>query len=300
MAAGRSGFAATTNTINNQTRAVEQLMIRGGEFSGFDGRMGLARHRVFLGTSALLFITSVATTIYLCRSMSGGMAMPGGWTMSMAWMRMQGQSWLGSAASFMGMWIVMMAAMMLPSLVPTLLRYRASLRGPGTIYLSALTVIAGAGYFLVWALLGAVVYPLGVFVAKAGMSSAELSRSIPIATGMVLLLVGAVQLTAWKARQLCRCRAVPVFRQGLNHGARSAWAHGIRLGTDCALCCSGLMAILLVTGVMNLGVMALVAVAITAERLFTKPERAARGAGLVIIATGVFMIVRAMSAHLSF
>jgi predicted metal-binding membrane protein len=283
-------------------------MIRASEFSGFVGRRGLAQHRVFLGASALLFITSVATTIYLCQSMSGGMAMPGGWTMSMAWMKMPGQDWLASAASFMGMWVVMMVAMMLPALVPTLLRYRLSLRAPETIYPGALTVIAGAGYFLVWALLGAVVYPLGIFVAKAGMSSAELSRSMPIAAGVVLLLAGALQLTAWKARQLCRCRGViwvsreasgPAFHQEMNHGARSAWAHGIRLGADCALCCSGLMAILLVTGVMNLGAMALVTVAITVERLVPEPERAARRAGLVIIATGVFMIGRAMSAHLS-
>ena len=283
-------------------------MIRGGEISGFDGSMGLARHRVFLGTSALLFMTSVGATIYLCQSMSGGMAMPGGWIMSMAWMKMQGQSWLASAASFMGMWVVMMAAMMLPALVPTLLRYRLSLRGPETIYPGALTVMAGAGYFFVWALMGAIVYPLGFFVAKAGMSSAELSRSMPIAAGLVLLLAGGLQLTAWKARQLCRCRAVigvsgeisgPEFRQEMNHGARSAWAHGLRLGADCALCCSGLMAVLLVTGVMNLGAMALVAVAITAERLIPEPKRAARGVGLAIIAAGVLMVGRAMYAHLS-
>ena len=299
MAAGHSGCEGATNTINSQpVGAGEHLMIPVGECSGFDGRMQLARHRAFLGTSALLFIASVATTIYLCQSMSGGMAMPGGWTMSMAWMKMQGQSWLASAASFMGMWAVMMAAMMLPALVPTLLRYRLSLRGMGTIYLNGLTVTAGAGYFFVWVLLGAIVYPFGVFVAKAGMSSAELSQSMPIAAGMVLLLAGGFQLTDWKAQQLCRCRAVPAFRHELNHGAGSAWAHGIRLGTDCALCCSGLMAILLVTGVMNLGAMALVTVAITAERLFPEPERAARGVGLVTIASGLFMIGRAIGAHL--
>jgi len=44
------------------------------------------------------------------------MTMPGGWMMSMAWMRLPGQSWPGAAASFLGMWIVMMVAMMLPSL----------------------------------------------------------------------------------------------------------------------------------------------------------------------------------------
>ena len=57
-------------------------------------------------------------------SAMGEMPMPGGWTMSMAWMRMPGQTWPGAAASFFGMWIVMMVAMMLPSLVPMLWRYR--------------------------------------------------------------------------------------------------------------------------------------------------------------------------------
>ena len=274
-------------------------MIRSGEFSSFDGRMELARHRVFLGTSALLFLTSVATTIYFCQSMPGGMAMPGGWTMSMAWMIMPGQSWLASAASFMGMWVVMMAAMMLPVFVPALLRYRLSLRGSETIHLNVLTVLAGTGYFFVWALLGAFVYPVGIVVAKAGMASAVLAQSVPIATGTVLLLAGCVQLTAWKARKLCRCLAVPASGQALNEDARGAWGRGMRLGADCALCCSGLMAVLLVTGVMNLGSMALVTVAITTERLFPGPERVARGVGLVIIAAALFMIGRALSAHFS-
>src|SRR5207302_5508750 len=66
--------------------------------------------------AALLFASSAAVTIVWCASMSamGEMPMPGGWTMSMAWMRMPGQTWSGAAASFLGMWVVMMVAMMLP------------------------------------------------------------------------------------------------------------------------------------------------------------------------------------------
>ena len=87
----------------------------------------------FFGVSALLFAASAAVTIVWCASMSamGEMAMPGGWTMSMAWMRMPGQTWPGAAASFLGMWVVMMVAMMLPSLVPMLWRYRAGRRRDG-------------------------------------------------------------------------------------------------------------------------------------------------------------------------
>ena len=67
-----------------------------------------------------------------CGSMSamGEMPMPGSWTMSMAWMRMPGQTWPGSAASFLGMWVVMMVAMILPCLVPMLWRYRQAVGRP--------------------------------------------------------------------------------------------------------------------------------------------------------------------------
>ena len=87
----------------------------------------------FLGVSALLFAASVAVTIVWCGSMSamGGMWMPGDWTMSMAWMRRPGQTWPGAAASFLGMWVVMTAAMMLPSLVPMLWRYRRAVGRAG-------------------------------------------------------------------------------------------------------------------------------------------------------------------------
>src|SRR5215831_16646210 len=86
----------------------------------------IVSERAFFAFSALLFAASAAVTIAWCSSMSamGGMLMPGGWTMSMTWMRMPDQTWGGAAASFVGMWVVMMVAMMLPSLVPMLWRYR--------------------------------------------------------------------------------------------------------------------------------------------------------------------------------
>src|SRR5262245_32237048 len=90
-----------------------------------------ASRQAFWGVSALLCAASAALTVHWCASMSGGMPMPGGWTMSMAWMRMPGQTWPGAAASFLGMWIVMMVAMMLLSLVPMLGRYRQAVGKTG-------------------------------------------------------------------------------------------------------------------------------------------------------------------------
>ena len=76
----------------------------------------------FSGILALIFAASAAATIAWSVSMSamGGMPMPGGWTMSMTWMKMPGQTWPCAIASFLGMWLVMMVAMMLPSLAPML------------------------------------------------------------------------------------------------------------------------------------------------------------------------------------
>src|SRR5882757_6626078 len=110
-----------------------------------------ASHRAFFGVSALLFATSVAMTVVWCATMHamGEMPMPGGWTMSMAWTPMCGQTWTGAVASFLGMWVVMMAAMMLPSLVPMLWRYREAVGSTGETHLARLTALVGAGYFLV-------------------------------------------------------------------------------------------------------------------------------------------------------
>src|SRR5580765_8534667 len=104
-----------------------------------------ASRRAFLGVSALLFIASTAVTIGWCASMSAmsGMPMPGGWTMSMAWIRMPGQTWPGAAASFLGLWVVMMVAMMLPSLVPMLWRYRQAVGRSGETRLAWLTALVG-------------------------------------------------------------------------------------------------------------------------------------------------------------
>src|SRR5258705_9473310 len=159
-----------------------------------------ASRRGFVGVSALLFAASTAVTIVWCGSMSamGEMPMPGGWTMSMAWMRMPGQTWPGAAASFLGMWLVMMVAMMLPSLVPMLLRYRQAVGRAGEARLGRLTALVGAGYFFVWIVFGMAAFPLGVALAAIEMQEPALARAVPIAVGVVGLIAGSLQLTAWK------------------------------------------------------------------------------------------------------
>src|SRR5262249_26476303 len=132
-----------------------------------DARHDAAGERTLRAAATLLFAVSALATVWWCGSMPGGMPMPGGWTMSMAWMRMPGQTWPAAVASFMAMWVLMMVAMMLPSLVPMLSRYRRAVRSCAERRLGALTAIAGAGYFFAWAAFGAAVYPVGVVLAAA-------------------------------------------------------------------------------------------------------------------------------------
>ena len=270
-------------------------MVTNSETAVLDPHIGLGRERRFLETSALLFAASAIATVLWCRRMSGGMPMPGGWTMSMAWMKMPGQSWLGAAITFMGMWLVMMIAMMLPSLVPTLSVYRRSIRGSGETYVAWLTVLASAGYFFIWTVFGAIAYSAALVLVAAEMRWPIFARSVPAVIGAVLLLAGLIQLTAWKGRELARCRNASACDPSLSLGARNAWGHGLCLGVHCCMCCSGFMMLLLVTGVMRLSATAIVAAAITVERLAPRPERAARVTGAVIIAAGVLMVSRALA-----
>src|SRR5271166_1096013 len=71
--------------------------------------------------------------------------------------------------------------------------------------------------------------------------------------------------------------------------AGTAWRHGLRLGLHCSYCCAGLMAILLVIGVMDLRAMAVVTAAITVERLAPAGERVARAIGAAVVGAGLFL-----------
>jgi predicted metal-binding membrane protein len=250
----------------------------------------------FWGASALLFAAAATGTFVWCASMSGmgEMPMPGGWTMSMAWMRMPGRTWPGAAASFLGMWVVMMVAMMLPSLVPMLWRYRQAVGRSAEPRLGRLTALVGVGYFFVWTLFGMAAFPLGVALAAIEMQQPRLARAVPIAVGVVVLGAGALQLTSWKLRHLACCREGAGPGRTLPADASTAWRHGLRLGLHCSRCCVDLMAILLVVGVMDLRAMALVTAAITLERVVPGGERVARATGAIVVGAGLFLIARAV------
>ncbi|MGH7634490.1 MAG: DUF2182 domain-containing protein [Gemmatimonadaceae bacterium] len=206
---------------------------------------------------------------------------------------MPGQTWPGVAASFLGTWLVMMVAMMLPPLVPMLWRYRQAVRSTGARRLGWLTALVGAGYFLVWTVFGMAAFPLGATLAAVATRQPVLARAMPIAAGVVVMIGGTLQFTAWKTHHLACCREAPGRGRILPAATGTAWRHGLRLGLHCGYCCAGLMAILLVSGVMDLRVMAVVTVAVIAERVAPAGARVARAIGVVALGTGLLLISRA-------
>jgi predicted metal-binding membrane protein len=255
--------------------------------------------RAFHAAVALVFAASAAATIAWCRSMSAmeGMPMPGGWTMSMAWMPMPGQSWNGAAASFLGMWTVMMVAMMLPSVAPVLWRYREAIAWEGSPRAGRLTAVVAVAYYFMWTLCGAAAYPLGVVLAEATMRVPALSSATPFAAGAVVLAAGVLQFTAWKSRHLACCRTSPDLGRRMPADFGTAWRHGLRLGLHCVHSCAGLTATLFVVGVMDLAAMAIVMAAITAERLAPAGERVARAIGILLVGAGINLLAQATLAN---
>jgi predicted metal-binding membrane protein len=236
-----------------------------------------------LAAGLILFVPSAALTIYYCRTMAGGMEMPGGWFMSMTWMRMPGQSWAGAAEMFMVMWTAMMVAMMLPSFFPILHRFHGRWRS------GVSTAGMVLGYFTVWSAAGAILYPLGVALNLAAMRWGAVSRAVPFMTGGALIAVGILQFTPWKKRALSRCHG-PLSCVGHRNGFRE----GVHCGLNCVTCCFGPTLALCVLGMMNLLLLIFVTGLITLEKLLPEPKYLTRSAGIAAIAIGVATFVRSI------
>lgn len=181
-------------------------------------------------------------------------------------------------AGFQAAWLVMMAAMMLPSIVPftTLVRRTAPDRPA-----EAAGLAAGA-YLAVWSATGAAAYALSMLVMPS-----------PAATAAALAIAGTYQLTPLKTWCLRRCRSPLGFLlQHARPGLRTAALRlGVRHAAHCVGCCWALM-LLLVAGLgMGLGWAGLLAGTVFVEKALAGGERAARLLGLTLLAAAVAVLV---------
>jgi predicted metal-binding membrane protein len=192
---------------------------------------------------------------------------------------------LGTLGWFTGSWVLMMAAMMLPSFAPTLAAYVAATDGPGPRRLASFA----CGYLLAWALAGVLAY--GVFELGKDLLAGALAWHAGgrWAAGGVLVAAAAYQLMPLKQVCLARCRGqLGEPRRGARHGAL---AMGVRSGGWCIGCSWGLMAALFALGVMSLTWMALIAVLVALEKAGPWPVAARIGTAIVLaaLAAGILL-----------
>jgi predicted metal-binding membrane protein len=222
---------------------------------------------------AALAAVAWAVTLMLARHMGNG---PG--TMGLALL------------PFLGLWVVMMSAMMLPSVAPVAVLWTRLISGAsaGAGRVTRMSMFLG-GYLLIWAAVGAV-----AFAALAG--TGRLLTASPTAAKWlgvtIFIAAGVYQLTPWKDWCLRRCRSpigALMYYLGFKGRGRDVRV-GLHHGATCAGCCWAMMVLLIAVGVMNVAVMAALAVVIFTEKLWRYGKPFGQTVGVVLVAAGVLAI----------
>ncbi len=194
---------------------------------------------------------------------------------------------LGALGWFLGVWVVMMAAMMFPSLAPTVALYTTMTRGRGL----ARSLLFTAGYLLVWGAAGLAAY--GVFELGRSLFGGTLAWHAGgrwLAAG-VLALAAVYELTPLKDVCLAKCRSPLGFLLGSwRDGPAGAVEMGSRHAAWCLGCCWALMAALFALGVMSLVWMAFVAALIALEKTLPWRRVATWGAAAILLVLAVAML----------
>ena len=198
---------------------------------------------------------------------------------------------LGGLGFYVSVWVVMMAAMMIPSVAPTVLVYdrlRGKNLGRGDGAPVDATALFLSGYLLVWTAAGPVTYALYELVRALDPPFLAWDEAGRYVTVGVIVAAAAYQLTPVKAACLAACRSpTTVLAERWREGRTGAIELGIRYGAWCLGCCWALMAALFAVGVMSLGWMAVVAVFIAAERLLPWPTAVRRTVALSLLVLGL-------------
>jgi len=210
-----------------------------------------------------------------------------GWWWTVLQMRgMDDGPWtgLGTFGWFISVWVVMMAAMMFPSVAPTVALYARMSRS------RLAPMVFVAGYLITWTGAGVIAFLVGVL---AGQAAPDIGwdHAGRILTGTTLLVAAAYELTPLKNICLSKCRS-PLGQ--LLGSWRDGWSGALRMGTRngawCVGCCWALMASLFALGVMSAVWMAVVAVLIALEKALPWRRTATYGTAAVLLALGVLVL----------
>ncbi|RWI92754.1 DUF2182 domain-containing protein [Mesorhizobium sp.] len=260
--------------------------------------LGLLASLVGLTTAAwaLTLYQTFSMDMPMGISMRGGVeGMEGMAGMAMAGIAADGWSVAGAAA-FLAVWTVMMAAMMLPAAAPMIFMFAAAqARREQHVAIPTWTFVAG--YLLIWAAAGLVVYvlvQLGSDLATS-LDPPQRSKWAPLALGATLGVAGLYQFTALKHICLSHCRSPLAFvAQHWRDGRVGALMMGLRHGLYCFGCCWALFAVLVATGVMSIAWMLLLTLAVFVEKLLPRGRRVEGGFGVALVALGIVVALGAI------
>jgi predicted metal-binding membrane protein len=192
------------------------------------------------------------------------------------------------------MWLVMMIAMMTPSVAPLILifamvnRQRKQQERPfvNTAYLMA-------GYFLVWALFSLVATSMQWLLQQISLLNPEMKITSKTLGGLILIVTGIFQFLPLKHTCLQYCRTPLAFiHQHWKEGKQGALRMGMKNGLYCVGCCWMLMVLLFVAGVMNLLWVALIAVFVLVEKISLQIKWLPQIAGIILIVYGTLLLIR--------
>ncbi|MGN6635711.1 MAG: DUF2182 domain-containing protein [Oryzihumus sp.] len=208
--------------------------------------------------------------------------------MSMS-MSMGGSGAPAALLPFLGLWVAMMAAMMLPSVAPVARLYLrvVSARSTGPARAVRVTALL-AGYFLAWAAYGVLAFGLTRWLDAATMTSGRMRM---VAASAALAVAGAYQFSPLKARCLAHCRSplgvlmhVGSFTGRLRDARVGVWHGGYCLG-----CCWSLMLVLVAVGVMNMVWMAALALVILLEKVWRRGTQLSLAVGALLLVLAVLV-----------
>jgi predicted metal-binding membrane protein len=202
---------------------------------------------------------------------------------------MGGVAMLG-AGLFLVTWVLMMVAMMLPTVAPMVLTHASIVRSRGEGSLPSVAFVLG--YLVVWAAAGLV--PLTITQLLSAIDLGAVGAGLPRAAGAVVVIAGVYQFTPLKNVCLKACRSPLAFM--LTHdfggGPRAAARAGMSHGLYCLGCCWALMAVLAIVGLMNLAWMAVIAVVFFLEKNWRYGVLLSRVSGTVCVMIGVAVIAQ--------
>jgi predicted metal-binding membrane protein len=201
----------------------------------------------------------------------------------------------GALGFYVGVWVVMMAAMMFPSIAPMVVmfaRLQEGKRERGDAVTAGTTSLFVAGYLVTWTMAGLVAYAIVETGRSLDIGALSWDRAGPYVAGGVIVAAAVYQLTPLKDACLRRCRSPFMFLlHAWKPGRVGALRMGIEHGGWCVGCCWALMAALFALGVMSVGWMAFIAALIATEKLLPWKAVANRGIAVLLLALGLAVAI---------